>query len=44
MRVVIGEKRIVLTGKAWEIQALLKKYSKEHKLLKDWLDSCTLIE
>ncbi|MBM7713701.1 Z-ring formation inhibitor MciZ [Siminovitchia sp. FSL H7-0308] len=44
MRVIIGEKRIVLSGKAWEIQALLKKYARKHQFLKDWLDSCTLIE
>ncbi|RST73728.1 Z-ring formation inhibitor MciZ [Siminovitchia acidinfaciens] len=44
MRVNISENRFVLTGKAWEIQALLKKYAKQHKLVKDWLDSCTMIE
>ncbi|GIN19899.1 Z-ring formation inhibitor MciZ [Siminovitchia fordii] len=44
MRVTISENRIILVGKAWEIQALLRKYSKQHRLLKNWLDSCTLIE
>lgn len=44
VRLNIGENRIILAGKAWEIQALLKKYAKQHKLVKDWLDSCTMIE
>lgn len=44
MRVNIGEDRIILSGKAWEIQALLRKYAKQHKLVNDWLKSCTIIE
>lgn len=44
MRVNVSEKRVVLIGKAWEIQALLKMYAKQHKSVKDWLDSCTMIE
>lgn len=40
----VSENRIVLVGKAWEIKSLLRKYAKQHKYVKDWIDSCTLIE
>ncbi|WP_313428281.1 Z-ring formation inhibitor MciZ [Siminovitchia terrae] len=44
MRVNISEDRIILTGKTWEIQGLLRKYAKQHKLVKDWIESCAMVE
>ncbi|MBP2240756.1 hypothetical protein J2Z40_001315 [Cytobacillus eiseniae] len=41
MRIYVHEKGIVLVGKAWEIRAKLKEYSKDHHLLKDWVHSCS---
>ena len=39
MKAYINEKGVVLTGKAWEIRYMLKKYQKEHIYVKDWLEA-----
>ncbi|MCB5239887.1 MULTISPECIES: Z-ring formation inhibitor MciZ [Niallia] len=39
MKVYIREKGIVLTGKAWEIRYILKKYQTEFTYVKDWINA-----
>ncbi|WP_099360606.1 Z-ring formation inhibitor MciZ [Fredinandcohnia onubensis] len=38
MKIVIGENRVVLVGKAWEIRAKLKEYSRSYRTVQDWID------
>lgn len=37
MRIFIHEHGITFTGKAWEIRAKLKEYSKKYQLVAQWL-------
>lgn len=39
MQVFVLEKRIVLSGKAWEIQYKLKQASKQYTYINDWITS-----
>jgi hypothetical protein len=39
VKAMMGKKRIVLAGRAREIKALLQACAKQHKLVKDWIDS-----
>ena len=41
MKIYVHEKGVTLVGKAWEIRAKLKEYSKDYYLLKDWVYSCS---
>ena len=38
MKVYVGENQLLLSGKAWEINSLLKQYSRKYKYVKDWVD------
>jgi len=38
MKIVIGENRVALVGKAWEIRAKLKEYSRSYRTVQDWID------
>jgi hypothetical protein len=38
MKIYVHEKGVVLVGKAWEIREKLKEYSKEFRLVKDWVE------
>ncbi|MBS4191118.1 Z-ring formation inhibitor MciZ [Bacillus sp. FJAT-49705] len=38
MKVYVHDKGVTLIGKAWEIQAKLKEYRKDYRLLKDWVN------
>ncbi|MFD1707077.1 Z-ring formation inhibitor MciZ [Siminovitchia sediminis] len=39
MTVKVGKNCIVLTGKSWEVRALLKKYAKEHRTVQEWINT-----
>ncbi|EIT87279.1 hypothetical protein A374_00824 [Fictibacillus macauensis ZFHKF-1] len=38
MKVFIQPKRIMVSGKAWQVQYLLKKYMQEYETVQDWID------
>ncbi|MEH7388224.1 Z-ring formation inhibitor MciZ [Bacillus sp. JJ1521] len=38
MKIVIGENRIALVGKAWEIRAKLKEYSRSYQTVQEWIN------
>ncbi|MBD1378718.1 Z-ring formation inhibitor MciZ [Metabacillus arenae] len=38
MKVYRIEKRVVMVGKAWEIRYMLKKYSRQFKTVKEWIE------
>jgi len=37
MKIYVHDHGITLAGKAWEIKRKLKEYSRQHKLVKDWV-------
>jgi hypothetical protein len=37
LEVVVGKDRIILVGKAWEVRAKLKEYSRKHETVKEWI-------
>ncbi|WP_174734084.1 Z-ring formation inhibitor MciZ [Mesobacillus harenae] len=39
MKIYVHEKGIIIAGKSWEVRRKLREYSKEHKLVKDWIRS-----
>jgi hypothetical protein len=39
MKIYVHDQGITLAGKAWEIKQKLKEYEKQHKLVKDWINS-----
>ena len=39
MKIYVHNNGITLAGKAWEIKRTLNEYSKEHKLVKDWIST-----
>jgi hypothetical protein len=39
MKIYIHGQGIILAGKAWEIKRTLKEYGKQHKLVKDWVET-----
>ncbi|WP_400242131.1 Z-ring formation inhibitor MciZ [Niallia sp. JL1B1071] len=39
MKIYIQEKGVILTGKAWEIRYMLKKYQKEYTYVRDWVNA-----
>ncbi|MDR4888806.1 Z-ring formation inhibitor MciZ [Bacillus sp. HNG] len=38
MKIVIGENRVALVGKAWEIRAKLKEYSRSYQTVQEWIN------
>ncbi|MEH7124387.1 Z-ring formation inhibitor MciZ [Bacillus sp. JJ1532] len=38
MKIYVHEKGVILVGKAWEIREKLKDYSKEYRLIKEWVE------
>ncbi|WP_077618683.1 Z-ring formation inhibitor MciZ [Bacillus sinesaloumensis] len=38
MKIVIGEDRVALVGKAWEIRAKLKEYSRIYQTVQEWIN------
>lgn len=38
MKIYIGENQLLLSGKAWEINYLLKQYSHQYEYVKDWVN------
>ncbi|MEK5441964.1 Z-ring formation inhibitor MciZ [Fredinandcohnia sp. FSL W7-1320] len=38
MKIVIGENRVALVGKAWEIRAKLKEYSRSYRTVQEWIN------
>lgn len=38
MKIVIGENRVALVGKAWEIREKLKEYSRSYRTVQEWID------
>ncbi|MFS0822863.1 Z-ring formation inhibitor MciZ [Bacillus sp. 1P02SD] len=38
MKIVIGENRVALVGKAWEIRAKLKEYSRSFQTVQEWIN------
>lgn len=39
MKTYVTEKSITVTGRAWQVLAILKKYEKQHRTVKQWIDS-----
>ncbi|MEH7441780.1 Z-ring formation inhibitor MciZ [Bacillus sp. JJ1122] len=39
MKIYVHDHGITLAGKAWEIKRKLKEYSKQHTLVKDWVNT-----
>lgn len=39
MKAYVRSNGIVLTGKAWEIRYMLKKYRKNYIFVKDWVET-----
>jgi len=39
LKVYIQEKGIILSGKAWKIRYILKKYQTEFTYVKDWINA-----
>ncbi|MCA1063266.1 Z-ring formation inhibitor MciZ [Rossellomorea sp. AcN35-11] len=39
MKVIAEKDRIILAGKAWEIQAKLKEYNKHYVTVKEWIEA-----
>ena len=39
MKAYVHEKGVILTGKAWEIRYLIRKYQKEYTYVKEWVDA-----
>ncbi|MFS0863465.1 Z-ring formation inhibitor MciZ [Fredinandcohnia sp. 179-A 10B2 NHS] len=39
MKIVIRENSITMVGKAWEIRAKLKEYSRKFKTVQQWIES-----
>ncbi|WNS74112.1 Z-ring formation inhibitor MciZ [Bacillus sp. DTU_2020_1000418_1_SI_GHA_SEK_038] len=38
MKIYVHEKGVILVGKAWEIREKLKEYSKDYRLIKEWIE------
>ncbi|MEH7236944.1 Z-ring formation inhibitor MciZ [Bacillus sp. JJ1562] len=38
MKIVIGENRVTLVGKAWEIRVKLKEYSRSYQTVQEWIN------
>ncbi|MFC0271503.1 Z-ring formation inhibitor MciZ [Metabacillus herbersteinensis] len=38
MKIYRLEKGIILVGKAWEIRAKLKEYSRKYKTVQEWIE------
>ncbi|WP_453995252.1 Z-ring formation inhibitor MciZ [Bacillus nitroreducens] len=38
MKIVIGENRVVMVGKAWEIRTILKDYSRSFETVQEWIN------
>ncbi|WP_456274154.1 Z-ring formation inhibitor MciZ [Bacillus sp. AK031] len=36
MKVIVHPKRIIISGKAWEVKEKLKEYSKQYKYVEEW--------
>ncbi|KSU63541.1 PadR family transcriptional regulator [[Bacillus] enclensis] len=36
MQVIVEKDRIILAGKAWEVRAKLKEYSRKYETVKEW--------
>ncbi|NQD66677.1 Z-ring formation inhibitor MciZ [Bacillus haikouensis] len=36
MQVIVEKDRIILSGKAWEVIAKLKEYSRKYETVKEW--------
>ncbi|WP_175991138.1 Z-ring formation inhibitor MciZ [Bacillus sp. Marseille-Q1617] len=39
MQVIVEKNRVVLAGKAWEVRAKLKEYSKKYGTVKEWTET-----
>jgi hypothetical protein len=39
MKIVVHEKGVILSGKAWEIKQKLKEYGKNYCFVKDWVEN-----
>lgn len=39
MKIYVHSKGIVFAGKAWEVRAKIKEYSRKYYFLKDWIQS-----
>ena len=38
MKIYIGDNRITLAGKAWEIRSKLKEYARLYPYIQDWIE------
>jgi hypothetical protein len=38
LQVIVEKNRVILAGKAWEVRAKLKEYSKRYETVKEWTD------
>ncbi|WP_010284415.1 Z-ring formation inhibitor MciZ [Bacillus timonensis] len=38
MKIVIGENRVTLVGKAWEIRTKLKEYRRSYQTVQEWIN------
>ncbi|MGN1400577.1 MAG: Z-ring formation inhibitor MciZ [Bacillus sp. (in: firmicutes)] len=37
MKITVGDKQIILSGKAWEIRHKLKEYGNKYTYITDWV-------